>query len=104
MRRYLSRADFTKLQANPATVFDRDTVVVTDEVTKPMYTYNSATNSWDALVTAQTNPLTGRIEVSAGAVSLNQKTKAFDQKYQMPVIERFNSFADWTATNSGGAA
>lgn len=60
-------------------------------------------NSASVPVMASTN-LTGVVEVSAGAVSLNQKTKAFSQKYQMPVIERFNAFADWTATNSGGAA
>lgn len=56
------------------------------------------------LVTSTTNPVTGGSELSAGSVTYNYKSKTLNQRYQMPVVERFNAMADWTVTNSGGAA
>lgn len=64
MRRYLTRAEFTALQAGPATSFSRLEVVITDETSQPIYVYNTQTNQWDSLVTAQTNDITGKIENS----------------------------------------
>lgn len=54
-------------------------------------------------VTAVTNPLTGGIELTAGTLTLNHKSKSFTQKYALPVIERFNAIVDWTVTKSGQA-
>lgn len=55
------------------------------------------------IATVNTDPLTGGISLTAGSTKLSVKTKAFTQKYIMPVIERFSEIADWVVINSGGA-
>lgn len=60
--------------------------------------------SGSSAVSSVANPLTGGLEISAGATKYNYKPKALNQRYQMPVVERFNAIADWTISNSGGAA
>lgn len=56
MRHYLSTADFLKLQLSSGPVFERDEVVVTDNATQPIYTYNNSTKSWDSFLTATLSP------------------------------------------------
>lgn len=54
MKRYITQAEFTALQANTTSVFERTSVVITDDPEQPVYTYNSSTASWDRLVTDRT--------------------------------------------------
>lgn len=65
MRIYKTKADFTALQnaGNPS-IFAGTVCTITDEVANPMYVFQDGT--WNSLVIAQTNPVTGVIEVSGG--------------------------------------
>lgn len=100
MRIFKTRQDFTNLQnsGNP-NIFAGTICTITDEPANPMYTYQN--NNWSSVVTAETNPLTGKVELSFDARKSSVINGHQKQRYQFPVIERFNSVSDWTIVNSG---